>query len=197
MNKNDLVDAVAGHVGDRRTAAGAVEAVLGTVMRAVRDGEPVALSGFGVFEKVDRAARSARNPSTGATVAVPATSAPRFRPGQVFKDVVTGKRELSPPPAPMRRTAPAVAKPAVADEPDVQEVADAEPVVEKAVTKRAASNETASKRAASKSPVVKKADAKKADAKKADAKKADAKKADAKKAAASKGKKAGKKAGKK
>ena len=177
MNKSELVEAVAGQVGDRRTAAAAVEAVLGTVMRAVRDGEPVALSGFGVFEKVDRAARSARNPSTGAAVAVPATSAPRFRPGQVFKDVVSGHRELPVPASPVPRTASPVtrsappvastAPPVVADEPVVQEVTET-PLVDE-------------------QPAAKKADAKKADAKKADAKKARSK--DSKKA----GKKAGKK----
>ena len=49
-----------------------------------------ALFGFGVFEKVDRAARTARNPSTGGTVQVPATSVPRFRAGQALKDAVSG-----------------------------------------------------------------------------------------------------------
>ena len=88
MNKNELVEAVAGQVGDRRTAAAAVEAVLGTVMRAVRDGEPVALSGFGVFEKVDRAARSARNPSTGEAIDIAASRKLAFTPAKPIKDAL-------------------------------------------------------------------------------------------------------------
>jgi DNA-binding protein HU-beta len=91
VNKDQLVDAVTEQIGDRKTAASAVDAVLRTVTRTVSEGEKVALFGFGVFEKVERAARSARNPATGAAVSVPATSVPRFRPGQGFKDAVSGR----------------------------------------------------------------------------------------------------------
>jgi len=91
MNRQQLVDAVGERVGDRRTAAAAVEAVLDTVTAALADGERVSLFGFGVFEKVDRAARTARNPATGGTVEVPATAVPRFRPGQALKDAVNGR----------------------------------------------------------------------------------------------------------
>lgn len=101
MNKNQLVDAVARRLGDKRVAAASVEAVLDTVMRTVTAGEKVALSGFGVFEKADRAARSARNPATGATVELAATSVPRFRAGQLFKGVVSGQRALPPEPEPV------------------------------------------------------------------------------------------------
>ena len=94
MNKNELVEAVAGRVGDRATAVAAVDAVLATVVRTVQSGERVALSGFGVFEKADRAARTARNPATGGTVELAATSVPRFRAGQAFKDVVSGARPV-------------------------------------------------------------------------------------------------------
>ena len=90
MNKQQLVDAVGERLGDRKTAATAVDAVLSTVSGALADGERVSLFGFGVFEKVDRAARTARNPSTGGTVQVPATSVPRFRAGQALKDAVNG-----------------------------------------------------------------------------------------------------------
>ena len=99
MNKNELVEAVAARTGDRRGAAAAVDAVLDVVARTVASGERVALSGFGVFEKVDRAPRTARNPATGGTVDVAATSVPRFRAGQVFKGVVSGQRALPQAPA--------------------------------------------------------------------------------------------------
>ncbi len=105
MNKAELVEAVAARTGDRRAAAAVVEALLATVQRTVQAGERVTLSGFGVFERVDRAARTARNPSTGEAVRLAATSVPRFRPGQAFKDVIAGTRELpaeddAPTPAP-------------------------------------------------------------------------------------------------
>lgn len=100
MNKQQLIDAVGERLGDRRTAATAVDAVLDTLTTTLADGERVALFGFGVFEKVDRAARTARNPATGATVDVPATSVPRFRPGQALKDAVNGRTAAA-------RTAPA------------------------------------------------------------------------------------------
>ena len=91
MNRQQLVDAVGERLGDRRTAAAAVEAVLETVSGALAEGEKVSIFGFGVFEKVDRAARTARNPATGAVVQVAATSVPRFRPGQALKDAVSGR----------------------------------------------------------------------------------------------------------
>ena len=91
MNKQQLVDAVGERLGDRKAAAVAVEAVLDTVTGALAEGERVSIFGFGVFEKVDRAARTARNPSTGGTVQVPATSVPRFRAGQALKDAVNGR----------------------------------------------------------------------------------------------------------
>lgn len=88
MNKSELIDVVAERIGDKRAATAAVEAVVDTITRAVVAGERVAISGFGVFEKVERAARTARNPATGAVVKLKKTSVPKFRPGQGFKDVV-------------------------------------------------------------------------------------------------------------
>ena len=66
MNKADLIEALAERLGDKKAATAAVEAVVDTVTRAVVKGEKVAIAGFGVFERVERAARTARNPATGA-----------------------------------------------------------------------------------------------------------------------------------
>jgi DNA-binding protein HU-beta len=88
MNKTQLVDALAERLGDRRTAAAAVDGLLETIVDKVRTGESVTLTGFGVFEGRARAARTARNPRTGATVAVPATTVPAFRPGAGFRAAV-------------------------------------------------------------------------------------------------------------
>jgi DNA-binding protein HU-beta len=81
MNKSQLVDTLADRLGDRRTAAAAVDGLLETIVDTVRSGETVTITGFGVFESRARAARTARNPRTGVAVDVPATTVPAFRPG--------------------------------------------------------------------------------------------------------------------
>ena len=94
MNKAQLVEEVAAQLGSRAAAADAVNAVLDTIVRAVTAGERVSVTGFGTFEKVDRSARLARNPQTGERVKVKKTAVPRFRPGQGFKDLVSGSKKL-------------------------------------------------------------------------------------------------------
>jgi DNA-binding protein HU-beta len=96
VNKAELIDGVAGRLGiDKRTANNAVEAVVDTIQRAVAAGEKVAITGFGVFEKIERPARMGRNPATGETVKVKKRAVPKFRPGTEFKDVVSGARKLA------------------------------------------------------------------------------------------------------
>jgi DNA-binding protein HU-beta len=95
VNRAELIDAIRDRLGiEKKTAESAVDAVLDTIQRAVATGERVAISGFGVFEKVDRAARTGRNPRTGETVRVKKTSVPKFRPGSQFKGVVSGAVKL-------------------------------------------------------------------------------------------------------
>ncbi len=96
MNKTQLIDALAARIGDRRTAATAVEGLLSTIVETVQAGEPVSLTGFGVFESRARAARVGRNPRTGETVAVPAATVPVFRPGTGFRTAVTGVAAPAP-----------------------------------------------------------------------------------------------------
>lgn len=93
MNKSDLIDAISDRVGNKKTAAEAVNAVLDAIQAAVAQGDKVAITGFGVFEKSDRPERTARNPATGATIKVPASSVPKFRAGAEFKAAVnSGKK---------------------------------------------------------------------------------------------------------
>ena len=65
MNKRDLIDAISGRLGDKKSATEALNAVLETIQSAVASGDKVAITGFGVFEKSERPARTARNPATG------------------------------------------------------------------------------------------------------------------------------------
>lgn len=94
VNKAQLVDALAERIGDRKVAGTAVAALVDLVVRTVNSGERVTITGFGVFEKRVRAARTARNPRTGQTVTVRQTDVPVFRPGTLFREVVSGTRVL-------------------------------------------------------------------------------------------------------
>ncbi len=95
MNKRDLIDAISGRLGDKKTATEAVNAVLDTIQSTVAKGDKVAITGFGVFEKAVRPARTARNPATGASIKVPKSSVPKFRPGADFKAVVNGEKKVA------------------------------------------------------------------------------------------------------
>jgi DNA-binding protein HU-beta len=92
VNKAELIEALAGRLGDKRTATAALDAVLGEIQAQVTKGERVAITGFGVFEKRVRGARTARNPRTGEAVKVKKTSVPAFRAGASFKDMVASGR---------------------------------------------------------------------------------------------------------
>jgi DNA-binding protein HU-beta len=138
VNKAELIDAIAVRLGaDKRAANNAVEAVLDTITRAVVTGEKVAITGFGVFEKQVRKARTGRNPQTGAVVKIKATSVPKFRPASTFKEVVSGAKKL------------AKATPLVAVVPGVK------------ATKKAPARKTAAKKAPAKRTTAKRAPAKK------------------------------------
>jgi DNA-binding protein HU-beta len=93
MNKRDLIDAISDRLGDKKSATEAVNAVLDTIQSAVAAGDKVAITGFGVFEKSERPARTARNPATGATIDVPASSVPKFRAGADFKALVNAGKK--------------------------------------------------------------------------------------------------------
>jgi DNA-binding protein HU-beta len=151
-NKAQFIDLLAERMdGDRKRAAAALDAVIDTIYASVTKGERVVLTGFGIFEKRNRAARKARNPATGASVNVKKTAVPAFKAGTQFKEITSGARKLAKAPA-KKAAAKAPAK------------------------KAAPANKAPAKKAAAKAPAAK-APAKKAPAKKAPARKAPAKKA--------------------
>ncbi len=94
MNKAELVEALEVRLGNRKTATDAVEAVIDTIVRSVAKGERVAISGFGTFERVARAARTGRNPRTGTPVKIKKTTVPKFKPGTAFKTYVAAPRSM-------------------------------------------------------------------------------------------------------
>ena len=95
MNKAQLVEELSIRFeGNRKQAQHALESVIDVIQRTLVKGEKVAITGFGSFEKIERAARTARNPATGASVRVKKTSVPKFRPGAELKAVVSGAKKL-------------------------------------------------------------------------------------------------------
>jgi DNA-binding protein HU-beta len=89
VNKSDLRDAVAQHAElSNAQADKAIEAVLSSITSAVAGGDKVTLPGFGTFEARQRNARTGRNPQTGETLEIAASTAPAFKAGAAFKSAV-------------------------------------------------------------------------------------------------------------
>jgi DNA-binding protein HU-beta len=91
MNKGDLAAAVADKTGMNKAAANqAVEAVFNCISEAMSRGEEVRVLGFGNFIVADRAARTGRNPQTGAATQIAASKQAKFKPGKGLKDLLNG-----------------------------------------------------------------------------------------------------------
>ena len=89
MNKSELIDAVASKTGlSRSDATNATDALLDSIVGALKEGDQVTLVGFGTFSVRARAARSGRNPQTGETIQIKASNSPGFKAGKAFKDAV-------------------------------------------------------------------------------------------------------------
>lgn len=89
MNKSELIDQIAKSADISKAAAGrALEAAIGAVKTSLKKGQLVTLVGFGTFYVGKRAARTGRNPRTGATIKIKAAKTPKFRAGKALKDAV-------------------------------------------------------------------------------------------------------------
>ena len=89
MNKSELIESIASKAGISRAAAGtALEATLASISEALVAGDAIALVGFGTFKVSERAARTGKNPATGATLEIAASKSAKFTPGKVLKDAL-------------------------------------------------------------------------------------------------------------
>ena len=89
MNKSELIEHIARQADISKAAATrALEAVSGGVKQTLKKSGSVSLVGFGTYSVGKRAARSGRNPRTGATIKIKAAKVPKFRPGKALKDAV-------------------------------------------------------------------------------------------------------------
>ncbi|NLE07211.1 MAG: HU family DNA-binding protein [Parcubacteria group bacterium] len=89
MNKADLVNSVHEKIGGTKVQAEEViETIINDIVNTLKKGGEVSIAGLGIFSTKQRAARTARNPRTGATVDVPAMRVPKFRAAKALKDAV-------------------------------------------------------------------------------------------------------------
>lgn len=89
MNKSELIEQIAKSAELSKAAAGrALDATISAVKTSLKKGGMVTLVGFGSFYVGKRAARSGRNPRTGAAIKIKAAKVPKFRAGKGLKDAV-------------------------------------------------------------------------------------------------------------
>ncbi|HZR37187.1 MAG TPA: HU family DNA-binding protein [Nevskia sp.] len=89
MNKAELINAVADKADVSKADAGrAVDAFIEVVTKALKKNDKVSLVGFGTFALRKRAARTGRNPKTGAPLKIAASKNPSFKAGKALKDAV-------------------------------------------------------------------------------------------------------------
>jgi DNA-binding protein HU-beta len=89
VNKSELIDLIAESADISKAKAGAaLDAVVSGVTGALKKGDTVSLVGFGTFSVKSRAARTGRNPQTGATIQIKASKVPGFKAGKALKEAV-------------------------------------------------------------------------------------------------------------
>ncbi|WP_113907341.1 nucleoid-associated protein HU-beta [Aliidiomarina celeris] len=89
MNKSQLIDKIAADAELSKAAAGrALDSMINAVTEALKEGDQVALVGFGTFAVRERSARTGRNPQTGQTIQISAAKVPAFKAGKALKDAV-------------------------------------------------------------------------------------------------------------
>ena len=89
MNKTELIEHIAEKSDiSKAAAARAVTSIIDAVKKTLKKGDSVTLVGFGTFSVSKRAARTGRNPRTGAALKIKAAKVPRFKPGKALKDAL-------------------------------------------------------------------------------------------------------------
>ena len=93
MNKSELIETIAKEADLSKAVAGrALESLLSTIVKSVSKKQDVQLIGFGTFKATRRAARTGKNPRTGAPIKIAAATVPKFSAGAAFKAAVNKKK---------------------------------------------------------------------------------------------------------
>ncbi|MDD2701204.1 MAG: HU family DNA-binding protein [Sideroxydans sp.] len=94
MNRKELIDALSTKTGSSKADADRnIAALIEIVAATLKQGDNVALVGFGTFEVRKRAARTGRNPATGAELKIKASKVPAFKAGAGLKAAVNGGKK--------------------------------------------------------------------------------------------------------
>ena len=89
MNKGELVNALAKNLDVANAQADKMlNALIDTIISTLKNGDDVAITGFGTFAAKKRAARMGVNPRTGEKLQIPAMTVPKFKAGKSFKDAL-------------------------------------------------------------------------------------------------------------
>ena len=92
MNRAELIEKLISKNEISKTLVNNIlDTFIETIQVAVKKGDSVTLVGFGTFKSVKRAARTGKNPSTGAALKIPAGTVPKFTAGSKFKAAVDPK----------------------------------------------------------------------------------------------------------
>jgi DNA-binding protein HU-beta len=188
MNRRDLIQAVATQTGvEKRQVDSILLGFTEVITAVVSKGEPVSISGFAKFVKVDRPARMGRNPQTQEPVRIKASKKARITPLKAFKDAVV-KTSLAPklergvwPPAPAG--AKKAAKKSTAKKSTARKSGAGRAGARKSTAKKSTAKKSTTKRATTKKATTRKAPARKTTARKTTARKAPARKTTARKTA--------------
>jgi DNA-binding protein HU-beta len=89
MTKAELIASIGKEAKiSKASAEKALNAFTNTVIKALKKGDKLALTGFGTFSVAKRRARAGRNPQTGKEIKIPATKVAKFKAGNLLKSAV-------------------------------------------------------------------------------------------------------------
>ena len=187
MNRRDLVQAVASQTSVEKSEVDRVlKGFTDVVTAVVSKGEPVSISGFAKFVKVDRPARMGRNPQTQAPVRIKASKKARITPLKGFKDAVVKTSQAPKLERGVWPPGPAPAKKAAAKKTTAKKSTAKKSTAKKSTAKKSTARKSTAKKSTPRKSAAKKTAAKKTSARKAPARKTTAKKTAAKKTGARK-----------
>jgi DNA-binding protein HU-beta len=156
MNRRELITAVAAHTdAEPKTVDAVLRGFTDVVCATVAKGDPVVLSGFAKFAKIQTKARMGRNPATGAAIKIKASKKARITPLKGFKDIVLG---AAPAPkltkATAAKTAPAKKAPVKAASAKAASKRSTRTATPRTAAPRTAAPRTAAARTATKAPAT-------------------------------------------
>jgi DNA-binding protein HU-beta len=89
MTKAELIVNVVNNAGIKKSIAEkAINAFMDNIIKALKNGDKVALTGFGTFTVTKRVARTGRNPKTGKEIKIPSCKIPKFKPGNKLREAI-------------------------------------------------------------------------------------------------------------